>query len=380
MGALSILGLSVLATSISGGGADASGRRFGQLPLFLLQGLIGLDADEVGHGDVILLRQLPVIRCDQLVHSQKQKEHHHTGDRQRYQVSHRSLSGISCSCRQRWRCSGHRPCGSDPWPAPPDRNGIRCRPGSPRHSPGFPPATARCWRAQHRPPPLACRPKPGHFPVPQPWCCPSSPSRPCWHWDGWSRHRTPWRTRWSRWRRSAWWTLCPAWGSDRWPPRQHRCRCDVFSWQKTPCLFWAPTGPAWPEACILHQPCFRLSSSFSTASLALWSSWFTKNRPERAATMPAMVGTVALEIPEAMARGEPVPVTARVSNTWTMPTTVPSSPISGQRAISTLIIGIPLSTAMATLETSSRRICLADQERWSLRASQVALVCFTCLG
>ncbi len=79
--------------------------------------------------------------------------------------------------------------------------------------------------------------------------------------------------------------------------------------------------------------------------------------------MPAMVGTVALEIPDAMARGEPVPVMARVSNTCTMPTTVPSSPISGQRAISTLMTGIPLSTAMETRDTSSRRICLADQER-----------------
>ncbi len=55
--------------------------RFGQLPLLLLQGLLGLDANEIGHGDIILLHQLPVIRCDQLVHSQKQKEHHHTGDR-----------------------------------------------------------------------------------------------------------------------------------------------------------------------------------------------------------------------------------------------------------------------------------------------------------
>jgi len=79
--------------------------------------------------------------------------------------------------------------------------------------------------------------------------------------------------------------------------------------------------------------------------------------------MPAMVGMVALEIPDAIALGEPVPVMARVSNTCTMPTTVPSSPIRGQSAINTLMTGIPLSTASATRETSSRRICLADQER-----------------
>ena len=61
MGAVIFPGLSVLATSISGGAAGVSGRRFGQFPLFLLQGLLRLEADEVGHGDVLPLRQLPVI-------------------------------------------------------------------------------------------------------------------------------------------------------------------------------------------------------------------------------------------------------------------------------------------------------------------------------
>ena len=52
--------------------------------------------------------------------------------------------------------------------------------------------------------------------------------------------------------------------------------------------------------------------------------------PDKAATMPAMVGTVAFDTPEAIDRGFPEPEIAMTSNTSIIPVTVPSKPSSGQ--------------------------------------------------
>ena len=59
--------------------------------------------------------------------------------------------------------------------------------------------------------------------------------------------------------------------------------------------------------------------------------------PERAATMPAIVGTVALDTPDAMERGLPDPEMAITSKTSIMPVTVPSRPSRGHRATQVLI-------------------------------------------
>ena len=55
-----------------------------------------------------------------------------------------------------------------------------------------------------------------------------------------------------------------------------------------------------------------------------------KYKPTRETIIPAMVGMVAIEIPDAIALALPVPVTAIISNTLIIPVTVPSKPISGQ--------------------------------------------------
>ena len=52
--------------------------------------------------------------------------------------------------------------------------------------------------------------------------------------------------------------------------------------------------------------------------------------PERAETMPAMVGMVAMDTPAAIDRGFPEPDTAMTSNTLIIPYTVPKRPSSGQ--------------------------------------------------
>ena len=51
--------------------------------------------------------------------------------------------------------------------------------------------------------------------------------------------------------------------------------------------------------------------------------------PESAATIPAIVGTVALDTPEAIERGLPDPEMAITSKTSIMPVTVPSKPKQG---------------------------------------------------
>ncbi len=54
--------------------------------------------------------------------------------------------------------------------------------------------------------------------------------------------------------------------------------------------------------------------------------------PDSAATIPAIVGMVALDTPDAMDRGLPDPAIAMTSNTSTMPVTVPSRPSKGHKA------------------------------------------------
>ena len=59
--------------------------------------------------------------------------------------------------------------------------------------------------------------------------------------------------------------------------------------------------------------------------------------PDSAATMPAMVGTVAMDTPEAIERGLPEPDMAITSKTPIIPVTVPSKPSNGHRATQVLI-------------------------------------------
>ena len=53
--------------------------------------------------------------------------------------------------------------------------------------------------------------------------------------------------------------------------------------------------------------------------------------------MPAIVGIVALETPDAIERALPVPEIAMTSNTSIMPVTVPNKPSKGHTAIKALI-------------------------------------------
>ena len=50
-----------------------------------------------------------------------------------------------------------------------------------------------------------------------------------------------------------------------------------------------------------------LSTSLAFAILALASRRELKNTPDSAATIPAIVGIVAIEIPDAISQGLPVP-------------------------------------------------------------------------
>jgi hypothetical protein len=70
-----------------------------------------------------------------------------------------------------------------------------------------------------------------------------------------------------------------------------------------------------------------LSTSLAFTILALASRRELKKTPDSAATIPAIVGIVAIEIPDAIKRALPVPCVAIVSNTEIMPVTVPSKPI-----------------------------------------------------
>ena len=58
-----------------------------------------------------------------------------------------------------------------------------------------------------------------------------------------------------------------------------------------------------------------------------------KNKPTIEMNKPVIVGSVALAIPEAIARAFPVPVIAMISNTSIIPVTVPSNPSRGHNAI-----------------------------------------------
>ncbi len=55
--------------------------------------------------------------------------------------------------------------------------------------------------------------------------------------------------------------------------------------------------------------------------------------------MPAIVGIVALDTPDAINLGLPMPEVAITSNTEIMPVTVPINPNSGQTATRVLIMG-----------------------------------------
>lgn len=56
------------------------------------------------------------------------------------------------------------------------------------------------------------------------------------------------------------------------------------------------------------------------------------------ATIPAIVGIVAIEMPEAMERVFPLPTAAMTSKTFIMPVTVPRSPSKGQRATKAFMV------------------------------------------
>src|SRR5690606_5383939 len=74
------------------------------------------------------------------------------------------------------------------------------------------------------------------------------------------------------------------------------------------------------------------SSSFKRSRLAVRCNQVAAKTPESAPTIPAMVGMVALETPEAIERAFPVPEMAITSNTSIMPVTVPIKPSSGHNA------------------------------------------------
>ena len=62
-----------------------------------------------------------------------------------------------------------------------------------------------------------------------------------------------------------------------------------------------------------------------------------KNKPDKEATIPDIVGRVAFDIPAAIARAFEEPVIAITSKTSTIPVTVPSKPNKGAAATSVLI-------------------------------------------
>ena len=73
-------------------------------------------------------------------------------------------------------------------------------------------------------------------------------------------------------------------------------------------------------------------------------------------SVPAIVGTVALDTPEAVERGFPDPDIAITSKTSIMPVTVPINPISGHNATHVFINAMLRSSPWDTVEISSSRI------------------------
>src|SRR5690606_41800528 len=84
--------------------------------------------------------------------------------------------------------------------------------------------------------------------------------------------------------------------------------------------------------------------------------------PDKAPTMPAMVGIVALDTPPAMDFASPPPVRAITKKTSIIPVTVPSRPSSGQTTTRDSIIGKVERRSREISEIIMLRICLALQE------------------
>ena len=74
--------------------------------------------------------------------------------------------------------------------------------------------------------------------------------------------------------------------------------------------------------------------------------------------MPAMVGIVARETPDAIARGFPEPAMAMTSKTSIIPVTVPKSPNNGHRAIKVFKSGINWVIFWRDCDTNCIWICL----------------------
>ena len=104
------------------------------------------------------------------------------------------------------------------------------------------------------------------------------------------------------------------------------------------------------------RPTSRLSDTRSDSSREKRWSWMLKSMPDSAATMPAIVGSVAFETPPAMPRALPLPATAITSKTSIMPVTVPSSPNMGHSLTSVLIEPSPRWSFSRTCDTSIRRM------------------------
>ena len=150
---------------------------------------------------------------------------------------------------------------------------------------------------------------------------------------------------------------------------QHRCRCVTFLMAKL--LACSVPRRIWPAGdVILHQPCFRVVFQLLHRQLGLVIRPVDQNRPERAAIMPAMVGTVAFgEILEAMvALGEP-----GAGDGQGCRTPAPCRPRSWQphqraEGDQHLDDRHPLSTAMATLGRPARGGSVWRTRRVSVRS------------
>ncbi len=93
--------------------------------------------------------------------------------------------------------------------------------------------------------------------------------------------------------------------------------------------------------------------------------------PDKAATMPAMVGMVALKIPAAMERALPEPENAMTWNTSIIPDTVPNKPISGHKTTQVLINSVFLTKPCETIETNRALVNWAYSELKSVRSVQI---------
>jgi len=89
--------------------------------------------------------------------------------------------------------------------------------------------------------------------------------------------------------------------------------------------------------------------------------------PDKAATIPAIVGIVARDTPPAIDFASPPPVMAKAVNTSIIPVTVPSSPNNGHKAIKVLMIGMFLFIFSWVSEISFSLIAWAFQDLCSER-------------